>query len=131
MHFFYPCSKYLFKGWGWNFSWSFGKVLRTKSMKMVFDASIIYHKLCMIYRFFDFLLKNYLFIAKINLNTQVPFHSLVVINRFTLLELIFIFSIVLIFSFSFNLDDMSIKLWDWDKKWQNIQVCNYYDISKN
>ena len=51
LHFFYLCSK-IFKGWGWNFIWSFGKVMRSKSMKMVFVARIIRHELCMIYAFF-------------------------------------------------------------------------------
>ena len=51
---------------------TFGKVMRSKSMKMVFVARIIRHKLCMIYAFFDFfvqkssLTKNYFHTAKIN-----------------------------------------------------------------
>ena len=31
----------IFKGWGCNFTWSFGKVMRSKSMKMVFLERII------------------------------------------------------------------------------------------
>ena len=44
----------ILEGWGWNFTWSIGKVMPSKSMKMVFVASIIYHRLCMIYAFFYF-----------------------------------------------------------------------------
>ena len=40
------------KGWGWNFKWSFRKVMRTESMKMVFVANISRHKLYIIYVFF-------------------------------------------------------------------------------
>ena len=43
----------IFKGWGCNFTWSFGKVMRIKSLKMVFVARIIRHKLCMIYAFLE------------------------------------------------------------------------------
>ena len=42
----------IYKGWGCNFTWSFCKVMRSKSMKMVFVARIIRHKLCMIYEFY-------------------------------------------------------------------------------
>ena len=35
----------IFKGWGWNFTRTFGKVMRSKSIKMVFMASIISHYL--------------------------------------------------------------------------------------
>ena len=42
----------IFKGWGCNFTWSFGKVMRSKSMKVVFLERIIRHKLSMIYAFF-------------------------------------------------------------------------------
>ena len=51
--FFYLCSKN-FEGWGWNFTWSFGKEMCSKSIKMVLVASVIRHKLCMIFAFFDF-----------------------------------------------------------------------------
>ena len=55
---------------------SVGKVMYSKSMKMVFVARIIRHKLCMIYTFFDFfvqksfLTKNYFLTAEINLTTK-------------------------------------------------------------
>ena len=50
----------IFKEWGCNFTWSFGKVMRIKSLKMVFVARMIRHKLCIIYAFFDFFLfKNH------------------------------------------------------------------------
>ena len=42
----------IFKGWGCNFTWSFGKVMHNKLMKMVFVARIVRLKLCMIYAFF-------------------------------------------------------------------------------
>ena len=57
----------IFKGWGCNFTWSFVKVMRIKSLKMAFVARIIRHKLWLIYAFFDFfLLKNYFLTADIN-----------------------------------------------------------------
>ena len=74
---FSNCAQKIFKGWGCNFTWSFGKVMRSKSMKMVFVARIIRHKLCMIYAFFDifvpksFLTKNYFLTAEINLTTRI------------------------------------------------------------
>ena len=43
----------IFKGWGCNFTWSSCKVMRSKSMKMVFVARIIRNELCMIYALFD------------------------------------------------------------------------------
>ena len=42
----------IFKGWSCNFTWTFGKVVRSKSMKLVFTAIIIRHRLCIIYAFF-------------------------------------------------------------------------------
>ena len=36
----------IYKGWGCNFTWSFGKVMRIISLKMVFVARVIRHKLC-------------------------------------------------------------------------------------
>ena len=66
----------IFKGWVWNLTWSFGKVICSKSMKMMFMASIIRYKLCMIYAFLyffvqrSFLTKNYFLIAAINLTTR-------------------------------------------------------------
>ena len=74
----------IFKGWGCNFTWSFGKVMRSKSMKMVFVARIIRHKLCMIYAYFDFLVqksfltKNYFLIDEIDLTTQGPLYTCLV-----------------------------------------------------
>ena len=44
----------IFKGRGWDFIWSFGKVMRTYSMKVVLVASIIRSRLCMIYAFFGY-----------------------------------------------------------------------------
>ena len=55
----------IFKGWGWNFTRSFGKVMRSKSMKMVFVARMIRHKLCMIYAFFYFLCSKIIFDEKL------------------------------------------------------------------
>ena len=37
----------IFKGWGCNFTWSFSKVMRIKSLKMVYVTSIISHSLIM------------------------------------------------------------------------------------
>ena len=48
----------IFKGWGCNFTWSFSKVMHSKSMKMVFVARIIRHKLYMIYAFYDFFVQK-------------------------------------------------------------------------
>ena len=75
----------IFKGLGCNFTWSFGKVMRIKSLKMVFVARIIRHKLCMIYAFFDlfvqksFLTKNYFLTAKIILTTRGPLYTCLVL----------------------------------------------------
>ena len=55
----------IFKGWGCKFSWSFDKVVCSKSMKMVFMARIIRHKLCMIYAFFDFFCSKLIFDQKV------------------------------------------------------------------
>ena len=61
----------------------FGKVMRSKSAKMVFVTSIIRHKLCIIYAFFDFffqrlfLTKNYILIAAKNLTRGPLYTSLV------------------------------------------------------
>ena len=74
----------IFKGWGWNFTRSFVKVMCSKSMKILFVASIISHWLCMIFAFFyffvqkSFLTKNYFFIAEKNLTTQGPLHTCLV-----------------------------------------------------
>ena len=32
------------------------------------------------------------------------------------------FMVIILMIFCCDLDDMSIKLWDWDKRWQNIQT---------
>ena len=48
----------IFKGWGCNFTWRFGKVMRIKSLKMVFVARIITYELCMIYAFFYFFVQK-------------------------------------------------------------------------
>ena len=71
----------IFKGWGCNFTWNFGKVIHIKSLKMVFVARIIRHKLCMIFAFFDFfvqksfLTKNYFLTVEINLITRSPLYT--------------------------------------------------------
>ena len=64
-----------------SLTWSFSKVIRSKSMKMVFVESITRHKLGIIYAFFTFFVqksylnKNYLLFAAINLTTQGPFYT--------------------------------------------------------
>ena len=58
LHFFYLCSKHLFKGRGCNFTWSFGKVIHSKSMKIAFVARTIRHKSCMIYAFVYFFVQK-------------------------------------------------------------------------
>ena len=55
----------IFKGWGCNFTWSFGKVMRFKALKTVFVARIIRHKLCIIYAFFDFFCSKIIFDQKL------------------------------------------------------------------
>ena len=58
--------------------------MHSKSMKMVFVARIIRHKLCMIYAFFDFfvqksfLTKNHFHTAEINLTTEGPLYTCLV-----------------------------------------------------
>ena len=81
--FFLPLLK---KGWGCNFTWIFGKVIHIKSLKMVFVAKIIRHKLCIINAFFDFFVKkiifdkNYFLIAGINLTTWGPLYTCLVLT---------------------------------------------------
>ena len=77
----------IFKGWGCNFTWSFGKVMCIKSLKMVFVARIIRQKLCIIYAFFDFFLfKNHFWpkiifpIAEINFTTWGPLYTRLVLD---------------------------------------------------
>ena len=53
------------KGWGCNFTCSFGKVMRIKSLKMMFVAKVIRHELCMIYAFFDFFCSKIIFDQKL------------------------------------------------------------------
>ena len=55
----------IFKGWGCNLTWSFGKVLHIKSLKMVLVARITRHKLCMIFAFFLFLCWKIIFDQKL------------------------------------------------------------------
>ena len=50
----------IYKRSGWNFTWSFRKVLCTYSTKMVFVARIIRPKLCIIYALFYFFQKSFL-----------------------------------------------------------------------
>ena len=75
----------IFKGLGCNFTWSFGEVMRIKSLKMVFVARIIRHELCMIYAFFDFvvqktfLTKNHFLTAEINLTMWGPLYTFLVV----------------------------------------------------
>ena len=57
LHFLCLSSKIL-KECGCNFTWCFGKIMWIKSLKMVFVAKIIRHKLCMIYALFVPLLKK-------------------------------------------------------------------------
>ena len=69
----------IFKGWDCNFTWSFRKVMRIKSLKIMFGARIISYKLCMIYAFFwFFLFKNYFFTAEINVSTRGPMYTCLV-----------------------------------------------------
>ena len=78
------------KGWGCNFTWSFGKVMRIKSLKMVFVARIIRHELCMIYAFLNFfvqnsfLTKNCFHTAEINLTTRGPLYTCLVYDEYVL-----------------------------------------------
>ena len=55
----------IFREWGCNFTWSFGKVIHSKSVKMVFVTSIIRHKLWIIYAFFDFFCSTIIFDQKL------------------------------------------------------------------
>ena len=55
----------IIKGRGWNFTWSFDKVMRSKSIRMVFVASIVRHKLCMSYAFFIFFCSKIIFDQKL------------------------------------------------------------------
>ena len=67
-----------------KFHISFGKVMRSKSMKMVFLVCIIRHVLCMIMHFFNFfvqksfLTKNYFLTAERNLTTWGPLYTCLV-----------------------------------------------------
>ena len=77
----------LFKGWGCNFTWSFGKVICIKALKMVSVARIIRHKLCMIYVFFVvvqklFLTKNYFLTAERHLTTGGRLYTCLVWDYF-------------------------------------------------
>ena len=82
MCFFYTFSTFaqiIFRGC--SFTWSFDRVMRSKSMKMVSVARIIRHELCMIDAFFNFfiqklfLTKNYFLTADINLTTRGPLYT--------------------------------------------------------
>ena len=55
----------IFKGWGCDFTWSFDKVMRSKSMKIVFVARMIRHKWCMIHAFIDFFFSEIIFDQKL------------------------------------------------------------------
>ena len=84
LHFLCLSSKIL-KECGCNFTWCFGKIMWIKSLKMVFVAKIIRHKLFMIYALFDFFLfknhfwpKMYFLTAEINLTTWSPLYTCLV-----------------------------------------------------
>ena len=84
LHFFTFAQK-IFKGWGCNFTWSFGKVLRIKSLKMVFVLRIIRYKLCMVYAFSFFcskiiFTKNNFLTAEMNLTTRGPLYTCLVMS---------------------------------------------------
>ena len=49
-----------------SFTWSFGKVMCSKSTKMVCVISIIRHRLWIIYEFFDFFCSNIIFDQKLS-----------------------------------------------------------------
>ena len=84
----------VFKGWDCNFTWSFAKVMRIKSWKMVFVERILRHKLCMIYAFFNFLFKNHFWPKIIFLllrNIWLPgVHCILVLFEYALRCLIFL-----------------------------------------
>ena len=66
--FFYTFSTFaqkIFRIWGCNFTWSFGKVICSKSVKMMFVTSIIRHKLWIIYAFLDFFVQKSFFDQKL------------------------------------------------------------------
>ena len=63
----------IFKGWGCNFTWSFGKVMRIKSL-LVFVARIVRHTLCMIYAYFDFFCSKIIFDQKLFSNCWDKFY---------------------------------------------------------
>ena len=54
-----------FREWGCNCTWGFGKVIRSKSVKMVFATSINRHKLWIIYVFFLFFCSAIIFDQKL------------------------------------------------------------------
>ena len=58
-------SQTIFKGWGCNFTFRFSKVMCIKSLKMVFVARIVRHKLCMVYAFFDCFCSKIIFDQKL------------------------------------------------------------------
>ena len=73
----------IFKGLGCNFTRSFGQVMRSKSMKMVFVASVINHQLCMIYAFFYFFFQKSFFTKKnflpADINLTIGFYCILVL----------------------------------------------------
>ena len=81
---FFTFAQKIFKERGLNFTWCFLKVICTKSMKIVFVASMIRNRLCMIYVFFyyfcpkSFFTENYFLIAAINLTTRGPLYTCLV-----------------------------------------------------
>ena len=64
LYFFYLFSKNILRDEAAIFIWSFSKVISIKSLKMVFLARIVRHKLCMVYAFFDFFCSKIIFDQK-------------------------------------------------------------------
>ena len=116
----------IFKGWGWNFTRSFGKVIRSKSMKMVFVTSIIRNELCIIYAFFhyffqkSFFTKNYFLIAAIYLTTWGPWYTCLV-QRVLSITKIDVFKMIL------NLSWCALQCFYISR----IRSCNYHGIGQN
>ena len=54
----------IFREWSCNFTWSFGKVIRSKSVKMVFVTSII-RQIMIIYVFLDYFCSTIIFDQKL------------------------------------------------------------------
>ena len=78
----------IFEGWGWNFTRTFGKVICSKSIKMVFIASIIslliMHDLCIFFLFKNHFWPKIIFpinpINPINFTTWGPLYACLVLD---------------------------------------------------